>query len=145
MAALGPVIVYTDGACRSNPGASGAGWVIDVQQTQQTYVGALFLGHRTNNEAEYLAAALGLQAAADLGADTVLLRADSELMVRQIGGRYQVKNARLLPLYRQVLAISRGFKQFSCEHVRRALNSRADAQANRAIDERVGAGATAGG
>jgi ribonuclease HI len=132
------VVVYTDGACRGNPGLSGAGWVIDVQDGPQpcSYTGTLFLGTRTNNEAEYLAAALGLQAAKDLGAQKVILRADSELLVRQVLGIYRVKNARLVPLHQAVVALSRSFSKFEAQHVRREFNSRADHQANLAIDNR---------
>ena len=97
----------------------------------------MFLGHRTNNEAEYLAAAMGLQAAYDLGAREIVLRADSELMVRQLQGRYQVRNAKLLPLFGSNQAAMRGgFRSFYAEHVPRAQNAAADAQANLAIDER---------
>ncbi len=130
------VVVYTDGACRGNPGLSGAGWVIDVTSSGKSYVGSMFLGHKTNNEAEYLAAAMGLQAAQQMRATHVILRADSELLVRPVQGVYRVKNARLLPLYQALIKLSRTFERFEVQHVRRELNSRADAQANIAIDER---------
>ncbi|MBE7220842.1 MAG: reverse transcriptase-like protein, partial [Caulobacteraceae bacterium] len=71
----------------------------------------------------------------ELGCDDVVLRADSELMVRQLTGVYRVRNARLLPLYAALSALSRKFARFGAEHVRRERNALADAQANRAIDE----------
>ena len=130
------LVVNTDGACRGNPGPSGAGWVISDPSGKQVATGGIYLGRRTNNEAEYLAAAMGLKAAAEMGASSVTLRADSELMVRQILGRYQVKNAKLLPLYRQVKELCDGFAEFHVQHVYREQNTGADEQANLAIDER---------
>ena len=131
-----PLLVYADGACRGNPGHSGAGWVMCLEEGTPLAEGCLYLGHRTNNEAEYLAAALGLRAAADLGVREVELRADSELLVRQVQGVYQVRNARLKPLYEALLAVARRFERFGVSHVLRHRNSLADAQANRAIDTR---------
>ena len=131
-----PLMVYVDGACRGNPGLSGAGWVFCLREGEPLGEGCLFLGHHTNNEAEYLAAALGLTAAHAMGVRRVLLRADSELMVRQVQGAYQVKNARLRPLYDKLLTIAAQFDHFGIEHVLRGRNSLADAMANRAIDAR---------
>ena len=130
------MVVYSDGASRGNPGLSGAGWVICEPTGKTIAKGAMFLGHRTNNEAEYLAAAMGIQAACDLGAQEVVLRADSELMVRQLQGRYQVRNAKLLPLFAQIKLLRKGLRAFYAEHVPREQNAAADAQANIAIDER---------
>lgn len=130
------VVVYSDGASRGNPGLSGAGWVICEPGGKAIAKGAMFLGHRTNNEAEYLAAAMGIQAACDLGAQEVVLRADSELMVRQLQGRYQVRNTKLLPLFNQIKLLRRNLRAFYAEHVPREQNAAADAQANLAIDER---------
>ncbi len=130
------MVVYSDGASRGNPGLSGAGWVICEPAGKTIAKGAMFLGHRTNNEAEYLAAAMGIQAACDLGAQEVVLRADSELMVRQLQGRYQVRNAKLLPLFAQIKLLRKSLRAFYAEHVPREQNAAADAQANIAIDER---------
>ena len=129
-------MVYVDGACRGNPGHSGAGWVFCLEEGRAIGEGCLYLGHHTNNEAEYLAAALGLTAALELGVTHVLLRADSELLVRQIQGVYQVKNSRLRPLYERLLGIIGRFDTFAIEHVLRERNRLADAMANRAIDSR---------
>lgn len=130
------LIVYSDGACRGNPGLSGAGWVICDAQGRQIAEGYMFLGTRTNNEAEYLAAAMGVQAAIDLGAEDVLLRADSELMVRQLQGRYRVKHPKLLPLFAELKRMQQALRHFKSEHVPREQNAAADAQANLAIDKR---------
>ena len=130
-----PIFAYADGASRGNPGPAGAGWVLRRGDAAPFAAGNLFLGHRTNNEAEYLAALCALQAALDLGFSHVTLRADSELLVRQLLGIYRVRNERLQPLYAQLLALSRRFGRFHAEHVLRARNALADAQANLAIDE----------
>ena len=129
------IIVYSDGASRGNPGPAGAGWVICDGSGRPVAKGNMFLGSRTNNEAEYLAAALGLKAASTFGRQEVVLRADSELLVRQLMGVYQVKNARIVPLYKAVKDLARSFQKFSAEHVPRAQNAAADEQANLAIDE----------
>jgi ribonuclease HI len=129
-------LVYVDGACRGNPGHSGAGWVFCLTEGEAVGEGCLYLGHHTNNEAEYLAAALGLTAALELGVQDVLLRADSELMVRQIQGAYRVKNERLKPLYERLMGIIGQFRTFGIQHVLRERNRLADAMANRAIDSR---------
>lgn len=126
---------YADGACRGNPGPSGAGWVLCAADLSVVARGHLFLGRRTNNEAEYLAAACALEAAHALGASAVTLRADSELLIRQVTGVYRVKNERLRPLFEQLVSLSRRFESFSAEHVRREFNAEADREANLAIDE----------
>jgi ribonuclease HI len=130
----GALIVYSDGACRGNPGPSGAGWVLAHPDGSIVGRGNLFLGHRTNNEAEYLAAAMGLQAAADIGCKDVTLRADSELMIRQLTGVYKVRNARIIPLFKELKKLADKFPTFKAEHVRREFNVEADAEANLAID-----------
>lgn len=129
------IVLYTDGACRGNPGPSGAGWVIESPAGDVVAEGCAFLGQRTNNEAEYIAAAMGLKAIEKWHPKKVTLRADSQLMIRQITGQYQVRNVRIVPLYQQVMSLIRGLAQFDAQHVPRAQNARADAQANRGIDE----------
>lgn len=131
-----PLLVYADGACRGNPGHSGAGWVFCFDEGTAVGEGCLYLGQHTNNEAEYLAAALALTAAHAMGVRAVTLRADSELLVRQVQGAYRVKNARLKPLYDRLMHAASLFESFHIEHVLRHRNSLADAMANRAIDGR---------
>lgn len=133
-----PIYAYADGACRGNPGPGGAGWVFRRGDAEPFATGCLYLGRCTNNEAEYMAAACALRAALELGLRDIVLRADSELMIRQLTGVYKVRNARLLPLYTQVMALCRQFNSFAAEHVRRNFNAHADAEANRAIDEHDG-------
>ena len=92
------------------------------------------IGRATNNEAEWRAALAGLEAALALGARAVELRMDSELVVRQISGRYRVRNPRLLPFYHRVLGLRDRFQRLTVRHVPREQNREADALANRALD-----------
>ncbi len=129
------VQVCTDGAARGNPGPAGAGAVL--QAADGKVVGRIgrYLGHQTNNVAEYEAIVLGLTAARELGAREVRLVSDSELLIKQINGVYRVKAAHLKPFHAQVLALARGFEAFEAVHVRREANKAADQMANRAVDE----------
>jgi len=135
--APGRVRVYSDGAARGNPGPSGAGAVLtDADGTIVARVGK-FLGRQTNNYAEYMGLIIGLEHARKLGAREVDVYADSELMIRQLGGRYQVKSPTLKPLYDEAVRLLKGFAKVKLVHVPRELNKDADEMSNRAIDERM--------
>lgn len=130
--------VYSDGAARGNPGPSGAGAVIvDLPTGQILERLGKFLGHQTNNYAEYMAVVLGLKRARELGAETVEVYADSQLMIRQLGGQYAVKSASLRPLYTEAVALLSSFKKVKLVHIPREMNTEADEMSNRAIDERM--------
>jgi ribonuclease HI len=92
------------------------------------------IGITTNNVAEYRALIAGLEAALEIGARRVSVRADSELVIRQLEGRYKVKSAHLKPFYEEALALLREFDEFDLGHVRREQNSDADALVNAALD-----------
>jgi ribonuclease HI len=129
------VVLNTDGASRGNPGLAGAGWVITSPEGDVLTQGGAFLGRRTNNEAEYEAVIRGLERALELGAEEVALRSDSELLIKQINGEYQVRNDRIATLHGRVREIMRRLKRVDARHVRREQNSGADAMANAAIDK----------
>jgi ribonuclease H / adenosylcobalamin/alpha-ribazole phosphatase len=136
------VIVWTDGAARGNPGPAGAGALVtDADGTILAEI-AEGLGVATNNVAEYTAAILGLERAAELGATDVLLRSDSRLLVEQLAGRFKVKNAVLQQLHARAKAIASRFARIRYEHVRRELNTAADALANAGVDAWLAAGGT---
>ncbi len=136
-ATAGRLRVYSDGAARGNPGPSGAGAVLtDADGTPVARVGK-YLGRQTNNYAEYMGLIIGLEHARELGAREVDVYADSELMIRQLGGRYQVKSATLKPLYDQAVRLLKGFAKVKLVHVPREMNKDADEMSNRAIDERL--------
>jgi len=126
--------LYVDGGSRGNPGPSGAGAVIKA--ADGTIVKRLkkHLGTGTNNRAEYMALIMALTAARKLGAKSVHVYADSELVVRQISGRYRVKSPLLQPLYREAKGLLLSFAGFKISHIPRALNSEADGLANEAMD-----------
>jgi ribonuclease HI len=94
-----------------------------------------YIGEATNNVAEYRAVLLGLELARSLGASSVEVVNDSELVARQIGGQYKVKNPGLRPLWQDAMASLREFDSWSVQNVPRALNARADELVNEALDE----------
>lgn len=129
--------IHIDGASRGNPGDAGFG--VHVADPDGTTVAELYghLGHATNNVAEYQALVHALRWAQAQGARSLEIFSDSELLVRQMGGRYRVKNPNLQPLYREASDLMAHFERVRLEHVPRAQNTRADALANRALDERA--------
>jgi ribonuclease HI len=129
--------VYSDGAARGNPGPSGAGAVLIEPGGQVVAKVGKFLGHQTNNYAEYMGLLLGLKQARALGAKEIEVFADSELLIRQLGGRYQVKSPSLRPLYEEAVVLLKAFSRVKLVHVPREMNSAADEMSNRAIDERL--------
>ncbi len=134
---LNRVRVYSDGAARGNPGPSGAGAVLVEPSGQIVDRLGKYLGVHTNNYAEYMGLLLGLRRARELGVREVEVFADSELMIRQLGGRYQVKSPSLRPLYQEALKLLNDFSRVKLVHVPREMNSAADEMSNRAIDERM--------
>ncbi len=129
------VTVYADGAARGNPGPAGAGVHIVDARGRRVSEASRYLGEATNNVAEYRALILGLELARELGASEVELRADSELIIRQMTGEYRVRNARLQELYQQAQALEQAFHSVGYVHVPRAQNRAADRLANLAIDQ----------
>jgi probable phosphoglycerate mutase len=134
------VIVWSDGAARGNPGPAGAGALVTDAGGVVLAEIAEGLGVATNNVAEYTAAILGLERAAELGATDVLLRSDSRLLIEQLAGRFKVKNAVLKQLHARARAIASGFSRIRYEHVRRELNTAADALANAGVDAWLASG-----
>ncbi len=126
----------TDGASRGNPGPAGAGMVLEpLDGDAPVEEWGEYLGVATNNVAEYRALIEGLRRALQRGASAVEVVSDSELMVRQVQGRYQVRSPQLAPLLRQVHELQGRFPAgFSIRHTLRGGNARADALANAAID-----------
>lgn len=126
-------IVYTDGACRRNPGPMAIGASIQDDRGKELATVSQLRGGGTSNIAEYHAAIEGLKKARSLGATEIELRMDSELVVRQINGLYKVKNATLKVLHAEVLELLKTCA-WSVAHVPREENQRADELANLAYD-----------
>jgi ribonuclease HI len=126
-----------DGAARGNPGKAGCGAVILDEKGEVIKELCRYLGHATNNVAEYEALLLGLDEVFRLGQRRIKVQSDSELLVRQLNGRYRVKDEKLQKLYMKAMALLREFESYSILHIPREQNRLADRLANRAIDERV--------
>ena len=127
-------MVHVDGGARGNPGPAAVGVVASAPDGGELAERSAYIGTATNNVAEYRAVLLGLELARDLGASEVEVVNDSELVARQIEGRYKVKNAGLKPLYLQTMKELRGFRSWSVRSVRRESNERADELVNEALD-----------
>ncbi len=131
------LLIYTDGAARGNPGPAGLGAILrDAESGALLAELARFLGVRTNNYAEWTAVEDALREALRLGATHVDLRMDSELVARQISGRYRVKHPDLKPIHASVMAMLGQLGSYTVGHVPRELNKEADRLSNVAIDER---------
>jgi ribonuclease HI len=128
-------LLHCDGASRGNPGPAGAGMVLFDPQGRLMANKGRYLGETTNNVAEYQALLLGLAEAQRLGVKKLRVLADSELMVKQLTGRYRVKSPHLIPLWREALQALKQFASWAIAHVPREENHLADAAANRAIDQ----------
>ena len=126
--------LFSDGACRGNPGMGGAGAVITDEADNILWEEKEYLGHCTNNIAEYKALILGLKGARALGFNQLDVYLDSELLANQINGSYKVKNENLKVLMQEVRGLLSSFKSVHVKHVLRCQNRRADKMANLAID-----------
>jgi ribonuclease H / adenosylcobalamin/alpha-ribazole phosphatase len=133
------VIVEADGGSRGNPGPAGYGAVVLDPQTGAVLAErAEAIGTATNNVAEYGGLIAGLAAAASVGASEVDVRMDSKLVVEQMSGRWQIKHPGLRPLAAQAADQVRRFSVVTFSWVPRAQNKRADALANKAMDDAAG-------
>jgi ribonuclease HI len=130
------IVLFTDGASRGNPGLAGAGILITDPEGNTLVERSVFLGETTNNVAEYQALVIGLEEALKLSPKRIIVRMDSELIVKQINGEYRVRNPGLLPHYRRASEILSKLEEVQVCHVRRECNRQADRLANLAIDHR---------
>ena len=130
------LLIHTDGAARGNPGPAGLGALLRDAETGEVLAElARFLGVRTNNYAEWTAVEDALREALRLDATHVDLRMDSELVARQISGRYRVKHPDLKPIHASVMTMLGQLDGYTVGHVPRELNKDADRLSNVAIDE----------
>ncbi|KAI2509175.1 RNase H [Fragilaria crotonensis] len=130
-------LLQFDGGSRGNPGVAGAGVVIYDDTGHEVWCGWKFLSTRgTNNEAEYTALIVGLKCALSLGITDLRVEGDSELIIKQLDGRYRVKSEGLMTLHRSCLEMIQKFRKIEILHIPRAQNKRADELANMAMDSR---------
>ena len=128
------VVVYSDGACRGNPGPASYGFVVKSVDGKTLFESGAKLGNQTNNFAEYKGLIEALRACAEAGCEVVTVRADSQFMIRQMLGVYKVKAEGIIPLQREAAKLATSFKTVRYEHVPREENKDADRLANEALD-----------
>jgi ribonuclease HI len=130
------LVVHADGGARNNPGPAAFGYVIRRSDGKLVERRGEYIGETTNNVAEYRGLIAAARRVADLGADAAQFCVDSELLERQIAGRYRVKSPHLKPLFAELMAELRRVQNWTVCHVPRELNGEADRLANQAIDSR---------
>lgn len=130
-------VLYTDGASRGNPGPAAIGAVIKDGHGKVLARISKRIGRTTNNQAEYQAVIAALEEAVRLGAAGVEIKSDSELVVKQISGRYRVKHPALKPLYRQVKELQSSFQNCIVASIPRRQNREADRLCNDALGATV--------
>ena len=131
------LVIYCDGGARGNPGPAAIGAVVlDPSTDPPTRLATVSerIGVATNNVAEYRALVAGLEAAREFPARRVRVRADSQLLVRQLEGRYRVKQAHLRPYYERARELLSEYEDVELTHVPREQNTEADALVNAALD-----------
>jgi ribonuclease HI len=127
------LIINTDGLSKGNPGTAAIGATIKDERGKMLTMISQRIGITTNNVAEYKALIAALQQALKMGGTQVEIRADSELMIRQLSGRYKIKAEGLKPLYIEVTQLLAKFESVALKHIPRELNAEADKLANDAV------------
>jgi ribonuclease HI len=124
--------IYSDGASKGNPGRASIGAVLLLDGKEVAQV-SKSIGIATNNIAEYTALLEALKLAGQMGFTRIHVKADSELMIRQLNGIYKVKNSDIKVLFDQIVLLKMDFSTISFTHVPREQNKRADFLANKAL------------
>ncbi len=132
------LIAHSDGGARGNPGPAGYGVVIQDEAGRKVAALSQYLGHQTNNFAEYQGLIAALEYAIEHGHKALKVVSDSELLVRQIKGIYKVKNATLQELHGRAKQLIAQMDWFSIDHALREHNREADDLANQAMDKGTG-------
>jgi len=128
------VIIHADGASRGNPGPAAIGATIEGEAGQRLASISQRIGRATNNQAEYRALIVVLKEAIKLGTSEADIYLDSELVVRQVNGKYRVKNTALKPLYQEVKRLQGLLRGSVVSHIPRQQNTEADTLANAALE-----------
>lgn len=127
------ISIYIDGASRGNPGKSSCAFIIEKKGIIIEEK-AKFIGMKTNNQAEYMGLIMALERMIEMKEKDVILYSDSELLVKQIKGYYQVKSENLKPLYKQFLLLRKELDSFDVFHIPREINVRADQLCNQELN-----------
>jgi ribonuclease HI len=131
------LILEFDGGSRGNPGPAGIGVVIRAQDGTALVTLGRPIGRATNNVAEYQALITALKKALELGATKIVVRGDSEFVIKQMKGEYRVKHPAMRPLYDEAQHLYHQFREAKLEHNLRHKNALADKLANLAMDRRA--------
>src|SRR6202047_2463249 len=129
------LVAYSDGGARGNPGPAGYGVVVKDQSGHTVAALSQYLGHQTNNFAEYQGLIAALEYARTHGHKALKIVSDSELLVRQIKGIYKVKNSTLQELHGRARQLITQLDWFSIDHALREHNREADDRDNEAMDK----------
>src|ERR1700685_133765 len=132
------LVAFSDGGARGNPGPAGYGVVVQDESGRKVAALSEYLGHQTNNFAEYQGLIAALEYAVQHGPKALKVISDSELLVRQIKGIYKVKNATLQELHGRAKELIAQLDWFSIGHALREHNQEADRLANEAMDKGAG-------
>ena len=127
---LSQFLIEIDGACKGNPGPAGIGIVIKDSSGALVAEVAKPIGITTNNVAEYKALIEGMSEVLSRGGTEIVVQTDSELLARQVEGRYKISAPHLRALFGEVAELRRRFRKFEIRHALRGYNSNADALAN---------------
>ncbi len=126
--------VYVDGCSRGNPGPAGVGYHILGPNGEVLACGGEFIGFATSRVAEYYALRIGCEKAIELGLKSVRFVGDNLMMINQMNGIYKVKNRDIVPIYEEIRELLKSFDACAFVHVAREQNTKADAEANEAVD-----------
>ena len=128
------LVVYIDGASRGNPGPAGVGVIIYDEKKKLVDELCEYIGKTTNNVAEYQALLVALERARSLGAETLTIYSDCELLVKQMAGEYRVKDKTLKDFYQRARKSLGNFRKVDIRHIVRGRNKGADRLANKGIN-----------
>lgn len=128
------VFIYTDGASRGNPGPAALGLQVLNSEKKPIHEEGIYLKIGTNNFAEYSAVVYALELAVKHQVQELHLFSDSELLIRQLEGKYRVKSQNIKPLFQKCLTLIRSIPSIHFQHIPREKNAAADRLANRALD-----------
>lgn len=128
--------IFCDGSSRGNPGPAAIGVSAQTHQGEEIFFLSEKIGNATNNVAEWSALKRGMEKAIEIDEKKVKFKLDSELVVKQMKGEYKVKNLSLQTLKKECEILKKCFDQFEIVYIPREQNSRADALANLAQDQK---------
>lgn len=128
------LFLYIDGASRGNPGPAGVGVIIYDEKKKLVDELCEYIGKTTNNVAEYRALLIALERARSLGAETLIIYSDCELLIRQMAGEYRVKDKTLRNFYQRARGNLKNFRRVDIRYIARERNKRADRLANKGIN-----------